>query len=159
MRPSGGTHHSLTQARAGLQVHLPHAMSYAVAGLVDDYCPAGYPRPTGADAGHLRGLVPHGMAVVLNCPAAFRYTASACPEKHLQAAEALGADVIGVSLDDAGNVLAERMLALMRATGIPNGLAGVGYHEPNIPDLVAGTSAAPELSETSFAGGPCYCFR
>jgi hydroxyacid-oxoacid transhydrogenase len=58
-------------------VHLAHGMSYPVSGMVRDYVPEGYP------PGH--PLVPHGMAVVLNAPAVFRFTASAnpvqCPER------------------------------------------------------------------------------
>ena len=66
-------------------VHLPHAMAYPVAGGVKSYCPPGYP------ADH--PLVPHGFSVIVNAPAVFRFTASASPERHLVAAEALGADI------------------------------------------------------------------
>ena len=76
-------------------VHLPHGMSYSVAGLVGDFCPPGYSKPTGHDAGHLQGLVPHGMSVILNAPACFKFTAPACPDRHLAAAAALGAEVRG----------------------------------------------------------------
>ena len=41
------------------------------------------------------------MSVILNTPAVVRFTAPACPERHLRAAQALGADVSGVALDDA----------------------------------------------------------
>ncbi|MDQ3196579.1 MAG: iron-containing alcohol dehydrogenase, partial [Pseudomonadota bacterium] len=66
-------------------VHVPHGMSYAVAGLARDFCPPGYPQ--GAP------LVPHGMSVIVNSPAVFRFTAPACPERHLHGAQVLGADV------------------------------------------------------------------
>ena len=52
-------------------VHAPHGMAYAVAGLVRDFRPSGYP----AD----EPLVPHGMAVIVNAPAVFRFTAEASP--------------------------------------------------------------------------------
>src|SRR5579862_225163 len=48
-------------------VHLPHAMSYPVAGQVKTYLPPGY----GTD----HPLVPHGVSVILNAPAVFRFTA------------------------------------------------------------------------------------
>ncbi len=109
-------------------VHLPHGMSYAVAGLVRDYRPTGYP----AD----EPMVPHGTSVVLNAPSVFRFTSRACPERHLDAAESLGADVRGATSEDAGEILASRLLALMRATQMPEGLAGVGYGESDLDALV-----------------------
>lgn len=109
-------------------VHLPHGMSYAVAGLVKSYRAPGYPQD--------EPMVPHGTSVVLNAPSVFRFTSAACPERHLAAAEALGADVRGASLDDAGEVLATRLITLMRETGLPDGLAGVGYDASDLPALV-----------------------
>ena len=79
------------------------------------------------------------MAVVLNAPAAFRYTAPASPERHLQAAEALGADVSKARLQDAGRILADRVIEFMRRLKIPNGLSAVGYSRADIPKLVEGT--------------------
>ena len=65
-------------------VHVPHAMAYAIAGQVRSWRAPGYP-----DA----PLVPHGMAVALGAPAAFRLLASTCPARHAEAAGLLGADV------------------------------------------------------------------
>ncbi len=110
-------------------VHLPHGMSYAVAGLVKDYRCAGYPQEA--------PMVPHGMSVILNAPSVVRFTAAACPERHLEAARALGAEPGGAGPDDAGEVLAKQLLALMRATGMPDGLAGVGYGDDDLEALVA----------------------
>ncbi len=110
--------------------HAPHGMSYAVSGLVRSYRPLGYPQ---ADA-----IVPHGMSVIVNAPAVFRFTAEACPERHLEAAFALGAVTDGARDDDAGEVLATRIIALMRATGMPNGLRGVGYEPADASALAAG---------------------
>ncbi|MBM3956416.1 MAG: iron-containing alcohol dehydrogenase, partial [Gemmatimonadetes bacterium] len=53
-------------------VHLPHGMSYPVSGNVREYVPEGYPPG--------RPLIPHGMAVALNAPAVFRFTAPVDPE-------------------------------------------------------------------------------
>jgi hydroxyacid-oxoacid transhydrogenase len=117
-------------------VHLPHGMSYAVSGLVRDYRAPGYPIE--------RALVPHGMSVILNAPAVFRWTASADPARHLRAAALLGADTREAGDPDegeplAGELLAGELVALMRRTGMPDGLAGVGYGEADVPSLAEGT--------------------
>jgi hydroxyacid-oxoacid transhydrogenase len=122
-------------------VHLPHGMSYAVAGKVRGFRPAGWP------GNH--ALVPHGMSVILNAPAVFRFTAPACPERHLRAAEALGADVARANLADAGAVLADRIVWFMERLGIPNGLRAVGYTSDDIPALVAATLPQERVTKLS----------
>jgi alcohol dehydrogenase class IV len=107
--------------------HLPHGMSYSVAGLVRDYRAEGWPSD--------HPMVPHGISVIVNSPAVFRFTGPACPERHLRAAAAMGAEVAGVAPADAGHVLADRIVEMMRATGIPNGLGGVGYGEDDLDAL------------------------
>ncbi len=107
--------------------HVPHAMSYAVAGLVEDYRPEGWP------ADH--AIVPHGLSVILNAPAVFRSVASACPERHLRAAGAFGADVRNAPAERAGELLATHVIDLMRRTGVPNGLGAVGYGEADLDAL------------------------
>ncbi|UXA17988.1 hydroxyacid-oxoacid transhydrogenase [Mycobacterium sp. SMC-4] len=112
-------------------VHLPHAMSYAVAGQVRRYHPSGYPGD--------EPLVPHGMAVILNAPAALRATASTDPVRHLDAARTLGAEVLdAVPADDAGDILADHLIEIMRAVAMPNGLAGVGYRGSDAAALADG---------------------
>ena len=110
--------------------HLPHGMSYSVSGMVRDFQPAGYPD----DA----PIVPHGMSVIVNAPSVFRFTAQACPERHLRAVECLGGDTKGAGKDDVGEVVASRIIEMMKATGMPNGVCGVGYVEADIPALTDG---------------------
>lgn len=109
--------------------HAPHGMSYSVSGLVRDFRVAGYPE---------KALIPHGMSVVLNAPAVFRFTGEACPERHLEAARLLGAETTDADLKDAGRLLADTLIRLMRATGMPNGLGGVGYSEADVGELAKG---------------------
>jgi alcohol dehydrogenase class IV len=115
-------------------VHIPHAMSYSVAGMIRNYRPAGWPQSDPKT----EPLCPHGISVIVNAPAAFRFTGPAAPERHLSAATALGADTRGASLEHSGQVLAAKLIEMMQATGIPNGLAALNYNEADIPALVAG---------------------
>ena len=64
--------------------------------MVRDFKVEGYPQE--------EPLIPHGYSVILNAPSVFRFTADACPERHLDAAKCLGADVSDVALKDAGEV-------------------------------------------------------
>ncbi len=122
-------------------VHVPHGMSYAVAGLVKRFNPEGYPRD--------EPLIPHGMSVIVNSPAVFRALADACPERHLEGAQWLGADCRGAVEADAGEVLAKHLIRLMRATGMPNGVAGVGYDASDLDALAEGTFAQQRLIRNS----------
>jgi hydroxyacid-oxoacid transhydrogenase len=124
---------------AGL--HLPHGMSYPVSGMVKSYVPDGYPPGN--------PIIPHGMSVVLNAPAVFRFTGPADPKRHLYAAELLGAQVEDVPEDKAGDALADRLIELMRATDMPNGLSAVGYTEDDVDKLVEGTLPQHRVTKLS----------
>jgi hydroxyacid-oxoacid transhydrogenase len=116
-------------------------MSYPVSGMVRDYRAPGY------NVDH--PLVPHGVSVILNAPAVFRYTAQASPERHLRAAEVLGANVSGVSKEDAGKVLADRITWFMERLKVPNGLKALGYTSADIPALVEGTIPQHRVTKLS----------
>jgi hydroxyacid-oxoacid transhydrogenase len=89
------------------------------------------------------------MSVILHTPAVVRFTAPVSPERHLQAAQALGADTKGAGSQDAGEVLAGRIIHFMRRLGMPNGLSAVGYNEADIPTLVAGTLPQHRVTKLS----------
>ena len=122
-------------------VHLPHGMSYPVSGLVRDFRPPGY------KVDH--PMVPHGISVILNAPAVFRFTAPACPERHLQAAAILGADTAGRSLADAGKILSDQIVTFMQRLKLPNGLSALGYTSHDIPLLVEGTLPQHRVTKLS----------
>jgi hydroxyacid-oxoacid transhydrogenase len=113
--------------------HLPHGLSYAVSGLARDFHLPGYPQG--------KTLVPHGMAVVLNNPSVWRYTAGCCPERHVHGAACLAADTRDVkpgAAIEAGEALAGRVIELMRAVGVPNGLSDLGFKAGDADALAAG---------------------
>jgi hydroxyacid-oxoacid transhydrogenase len=122
-------------------VHLPHGMSYPVSGHLKSYRVPGY----AVD----HPLIPHGFSVILNAPAVFRFTASSNPARHLQAAEALGADVSRARAGDAGSVLADRITWFMQRLHTPNGLNAIGYSTSDIPGLVEGTLPQHRVTKLS----------
>ncbi len=122
-------------------VHLPHGMAYSVAGMIRDYRPDGYPSEA--------PICPHGISVIVDAPAVFRHTALADPARHLEAAQTLGADLRGAGEEDAGEVLAGRVIDMMRNTQMPNGLADLGYGEADIPALTDGAWAQQRLLANS----------
>ena len=118
-------------------VHIPHAMSYAVAGQNHSFVATGYEDE--------KPMVPHGISVVVNAPAAFRFTAAACPDRHLEAARGLGADVANLAAEHGGEALATRLAEIMRNTGCPNGIGEIGYTQADIPALVKGAAQQKRL--------------
>ena len=104
--------------------NLPHGMSYAVSGLVRDYHAEGWPQD--------HALVPHGFAVIINAPSVFRFMGPTCPERHAEAARALGVTEVD---DKPGDSLAQAVIEIMSAIGVPNGLSGVGYTADDLDAL------------------------
>lgn len=122
-------------------VHLPHAMSYPVAGMAKGYYPEGYRSD--------HPLIPHGVSVILSAPAVFRFTAPSNPQRHLRAAESFGVNIRNVRERDAGAALADAITRLMQRLTIPNGLKAVGYGAEHIPALIEGTMAQQRLTKLS----------
>lgn len=122
-------------------VHIPHANGYPLAGRVRDFRADGYPPG--------EPLVPHGMSVALTAPAAFRFTYPADPGRHRHAA-----GLLDPSVDPSAHgpeLLPDVLAGIMRDVGMPNGIAGVGYGEDDVPALVAGSLSQQRL----LANAPC----
>jgi len=110
-------------------VHIPHANAYPIAGRVRDFHPADYPGD--------EPMVPHGMAVSLTAPEAFRFTFEAAPQRHVRAAMLL--DPRAERPRDDADLLPAVLTALMRDIDIPAGIGAVGYGESDVGDLVEGS--------------------
>ena len=140
-------------------VHLCHGCSYPIAGMIHDrgYYPDAY-ESAGKD------LVPHGLSVTITAPEVFKFTASACPDRHLKGAEALGADTRGIKRDDAGLFLSGTSFSkILKVTGlfldvvrkymydlgVPDGLGAMGYSNSDVEQLVKGTLPQERVTKLS----------
>jgi hydroxyacid-oxoacid transhydrogenase len=120
-------------------VHIPHANAYPIAGRVRKFHPRDYPGD--------EPMVPHGMAVSLTAPEAFRFTFEAAPERHVRAAELLAPDASRP--DDVRDFLPTVLTGLMRDIDLPNGIGEVGYDEGDVDDLVEGALQQQRLLATA----------
>ncbi|KAI8971568.1 alcohol dehydrogenase [Mycotypha africana] len=127
-------------------VHLCHGLSYPISGLNKKYKHPGY------KVDH--AIVPHGVSVALTAPSVFRFTAPACPDRHIDAAAAFGADPAHIKESMAGEVLAEKLTRFLEDLDLPNGLTALGYDSSYIPKLVEGALPQHRVTKLAPAGEP-----
>lgn len=125
-------------------VHIPHANAYPIASQVGPFQPEGYPDAQDEVGDH--GLVPHGMAVAMTAPAAFRFTFDAAPDRHLRAARLLAPDA---DLPDGPDLLATAIASVMRDVGLPSGLSALGFTTGDVDSLVDGSLKQQRLLATA----------
>lgn len=114
-------------------VHVPHSMAYPIAGKVKKWHPPdyefGYP------------IVPHGIAVTIPAPYAFKYLTPYNYEKFIMFAKAVGLDVEGLTIRELGEVIYEYLIELLEDLKIPTTLKEIGFGKEDLNDLVEGTLA------------------
>ena len=123
-------------------VHLPHGMSYPVSGMARSFRPEGY------GPGH--PMVPHGMSVILNAPAVFRFTAPRLSRAPPGGRPDPGcADCRRQGGGRGREILADAIIRMMRRLEMPSGLAEIGYDSEDIPGLVQGTLPQHRVTKLS----------
>jgi hydroxyacid-oxoacid transhydrogenase len=61
----------------------------------------------------------------------------------------MGKDISGAAPEDAGDILADAIIDMMRAVGMPNGLSAVGYGSDDVDKLVEGTLPQHRVTKLS----------
>ncbi|CAJ0574023.1 unnamed protein product, partial [Mesorhabditis spiculigera] len=101
-------------------VHIAHGLSYPISSQGKRYTDPDYPKNS--------PLIPHGLSVVTTAAADFEFTAHACPDRHREAAIALGAEIpISAKPETIGKILADEIRGFARDFKTPNGLTALGF--------------------------------
>ncbi len=81
--------------------------------------------------------IPHGIANAALLPYVIKFNLPACPERFRDIAIALGADVTGLSIDQAAARTVDAVVALNRAIGIPATIRELGVDLEYLPQMVS----------------------
>ncbi|KAJ2742107.1 hypothetical protein GGI20_004719 [Coemansia sp. BCRC 34301] len=109
-------------------VHLMHGCSYGISGLNKSYYHPDYVSD--------HPLCPHGISVAVTSPAVAEFTGTMYPERHLEIAGILGADITNAKLEDAGAILGDTLRRFLHDLGVPDGISAFGYTSSDIGALV-----------------------
>ena len=78
--------------------------------------------------------VQHGLANSILLPACLRYNADACGDVYLNILSAMGMRSEGIQLDQAGDVVADKIMEFTKKLGLPQRLRDVGVPEAGLKD-------------------------
>jgi len=81
--------------------------------------------------------IPHGIANAALLPYVIQFNLPACPERFREIAIALGADVTGLSVEQAAACTVARVVALNRAMGIPGTIRELGVDLEYLAQMVS----------------------
>ncbi|AZL68657.1 iron-containing alcohol dehydrogenase [Pseudomonas oryziphila] len=81
--------------------------------------------------------IPHGIANAALLPYVIKFNLPACPERFRDIAIAMGADITGLSLEQAAACTVERVVALNRAIGIPATIRELGVDLEFLAQMVS----------------------
>jgi hydroxyacid-oxoacid transhydrogenase len=98
-------------------VHIPHALSYPIAGRRHD--------------------IPHGIAVCITGVAALEFLEPEVPDRLARLAQLLGEKTGGLSKGEAAGLAKEALVSLMRDISFPSGLTELGFGEEDIDELAS----------------------
>ena len=105
-------------------------MAYAqfLGGMAFNNASLGYVHAMAHQLGGFYNL-PHGVCNAILLPIVEQYNVLAYAERFKDIAEALGENIVGLSVNDAAQVAIESIKRLSKAVGIPTGLAELGVNE------------------------------
>ena len=86
--------------------------------------------------------VPHGLACALYLPPVMKFNASACPDKFVSIAEAMGMNVNGLTREDAAEQAVVSIRDLLERMGLPRTLSQLGIEFRLDPKMVDAVLAA-----------------
>jgi alcohol dehydrogenase class IV len=79
-----------------------------------------------------RFKVHHGLANSILLPPCLRYNADACGDVYLEILLAMGVSIPGISSDEAGNLLSDRITEFTKGLGLPQRLRDVGVPQEGL---------------------------